>query len=142
MTTHTRADLDRLSSLARREFSHAHMSDTKWRKLFTAMDEAGVDLEQMIVKFIDVPEPKVMYFPSINALYQPYPWIDSFDFGPIELRSIEWMDIPAVARFPRLNNVPALETAQNLAAAEAVLLHLNCNFAATPGGLRVIGYSR
>jgi hypothetical protein len=105
------------------------------------MDDAGVGLAQMIVKFIDVSEPKVMVFPSISSLQPPIPWIDS-QFGPIELRSIEWLDIPAVARFPRPNNVPAREIAQNLSAAEAVLLHLNCNFVAFLGGLRVIGYSR
>ncbi|MCV9941045.1 hypothetical protein OIU35_32235 [Boseaceae bacterium BT-24-1] len=141
MTTHSQGDLDRLSALSRREFSHAHMSDTKWRKLFTAMDDAGVGLTQMIVKFIDVVEPKATTFPSINSLHPPVPWIDS-QFGLIELRSIEWLDIPAVALFPRPNNVPAREVAQNLAAAEAVLLHLNCNFMAVPDGLRIIGYSR
>ncbi|WP_377840856.1 DUF6678 family protein [Bosea sp. UC22_33] len=141
MATHSRADLDRLSSLARREFSHAHMSDTKWRKLFSAMDDAGVGLDQMIVKFIDVPEPKVMDFPSASSLHPPIPWVDS-QFGPIELRAIEWLDIPAVSRSPRPNNVPAREVAQDIAAAEAILRHLNCNFVALPTGLRVVGYSR
>lgn len=117
------------------------MSDTKWRKLFTAMDEAGIGLTQMIVKFIDVAEPKTTAFPSISSLHPPMPWIDS-QFGPIELRSIEWLDIPAVVRFRRPNNVPAREVPQNIAAAEAILQYLNCNFVAVPGGLRIIGYSR
>jgi hypothetical protein len=117
------------------------MSDTKWRKLFSAMDDAGVELDQVIVKFIDVPELKVMDFPSTSSLHPPMPWVDS-QFGPIELRAIEWLDIPAVARSPRLSNVPAREIAQDIAAAEAILRHLNCNFVASPTGLRVVGYSR
>ena len=42
MTVHTDEDLRRLARLARREFSLALMSDTKWRKLLAAVDEAGL----------------------------------------------------------------------------------------------------
>lgn len=118
------------------------MSDTKWRKLFTSIEEAGIGLSQMIVKFVDHPEPKVMNFPSVASLHPPKPYIDTPEFGPIELRSIEWLDIPAVARFPRPNKVPAREVAQDLASAGAVLDRLNCNAVSEPNSIRVIGYSR
>ncbi|WP_454887273.1 hypothetical protein [Sphingomonas oryzagri] len=48
---------------ARAQFSAAFMSDTKWRKAFRAIAEASVGVREMLVKFIDVDEPKRMRFP-------------------------------------------------------------------------------
>jgi hypothetical protein len=94
-------DLQRASGLARREFSHAHMSDTKWRRLFAALGEADLNLRQMVVKFVGVRDARVMAFPSTTALHPPRPYIDTGEFGPIELRAIEWLEVPAIARLAR-----------------------------------------
>jgi hypothetical protein len=92
MSVHTRAGLDRISRSARREFPHALMSDTKWRKLFRAVESAELGVSVMVVKFIDVAEPRVMRFPpSLNA---PYAYMDTIEFGPVELRAIQWLDLP------------------------------------------------
>ncbi len=97
MTIHKREELDRIGRLARREFSQALMSDTKWRKLFEAVGEAGLSSEQILVKFIESDEPKRMCFPDLAALHPPRPYVDTIEFGPIELRAIEWLPIPSFA---------------------------------------------
>ncbi|WP_379553097.1 DUF6678 family protein [Qipengyuania sp. DGS5-3] len=76
--------------LARENFRSAFMSDTKWRKLFNAIE--GQDIQQMNVKFIDVPEPRTMNFPPWLDCH--YAYMDSIEFGPVELRSIEWLELP------------------------------------------------
>lgn len=69
------------------------MSDTKWRKLLTAIGDAGLAVEQVIVKFIDVEEPQTIRFPP--SLACPHAYMDTIEFGPVELRAIQWLDIPA-----------------------------------------------
>ncbi len=54
----------------------------------------------MTVKFIDVEEVKNLRFPP--SLECPRPYMDTIEFGPVELRSIEWVsfraDIESIAR--------------------------------------------
>jgi hypothetical protein len=76
--------------LARTLFASALMSDSKWRKLFTAVRDKCDFLDRMIVKFIDVDEPKQMRFPP--DLQCPRAYMDTIEFGPVALRSIEWVE--------------------------------------------------
>ena len=68
MTERGRETLRRIGARARRGFSHAHMSDTKWRKLLCALDEAGFERAQIIVQSIDRPEPRVVTLAPRTAL--------------------------------------------------------------------------
>lgn len=90
MTVH---DPTKIGRLARERFSIALMSDTKWRKLFAAIEQAGLPARQMVVKFIDVEEPCALRFPP--SLACPHAYMDTIEFGPVELRAIEWLDLPA-----------------------------------------------
>ena len=87
MTTH---DATKTGKIARERFSVALMSDTKWRKLFSAVEELGSS--HMIVKFIDLEEPRQMRFPP--SLACPKAFMDTIEFGPVELRAIEWLELP------------------------------------------------
>ncbi|GLK54908.1 hypothetical protein JOD31_002068 [Methylopila capsulata] len=137
-------DAEKEGRRARRLFSHAHMSDTKWRKLFLAVADAGLNARQAIVKFIDVDEPRPMAFPTAGALHPPRPYIDTMEFGPIELRAIEWLEILAEAVTERRTpGTPPRREPQDLDGARAVIEKLGLFLLDdTPGGLRVIGYSR
>ncbi|WP_144400958.1 hypothetical protein [Novosphingobium sp. MBES04] len=66
------------------------MSDTKWRKLFAAIHVARPEIHEMVVKFIDVDTPRLMQFPP--SLSCPHPYMDTIEFGPTELRAIEWAE--------------------------------------------------
>jgi hypothetical protein len=79
--------------LAWRGFSAAFMSDTKWRKLLAAVRDAGLGLDEMTVKFVDVDEPRRMRFPP--SLSCPSAYMDTIEFGPVALRSIEWLELAA-----------------------------------------------
>ncbi|MEM6907295.1 MAG: hypothetical protein AAF494_01345 [Pseudomonadota bacterium] len=83
-------DPTKMSKLARERFSVALMSDTKWRKLFSAVGHLSSG--PMIVKFIDVEEPRQMRFPPSFAC--PMAFMDTLEFGPVELRAIEWLELP------------------------------------------------
>ncbi len=143
MTIHMREELERIGRQARRDFSQALMSDAKWRKLFAAIDDAGLAPEQAIAKFIDVPDPKAIHFPGRGALCPPWPYVDSFEFGPIELRAIEWLMIPRTARIPRDNNLPARSVEQDVEAIYDLVTTLGrYPLERSDDGLRIVGYRR
>jgi len=78
--------------LARERFSAALMSDTKWRKLIEAVAAAHPTQVLAGVKFIYVAEAKTINFPP--SLDCPLAFMDTIEFGPVELRAIEWLDLP------------------------------------------------
>ncbi len=92
MSVHGRRELERENRLIRRATRASLMSDTKWRKLFSALEASDLNLTQYIVKFVGVTDEKVMH--RHVGLYPPKPWIDSSPFGPVPLRSIEWLLLP------------------------------------------------
>jgi hypothetical protein len=61
-----------MGRLARTQFLSAFMSDSKWRKLFAAVRDAGAGVHEMTVKFIDVHEPCRMRFPPSLACPRAY----------------------------------------------------------------------
>ena len=143
MAVHTREQLESLNRLARRGFSHAFMSDTKWRKLFAILENPSLELVQMRVQFIDVEAPEPMKLPTIGTDHVPRPYLDTIEFGPVELRSIEWLEIPAVARLWRPHNVPAKEVSQDLGRLEACLARSGSFLVERSGeALRILGYRR
>lgn len=82
-------DFSKDGKLAKALFDTGLMSDTKWRKLFLAIATEQPDIQQMRVKFIDVADIKVMQFPP--SLAAPWAYMDTIEFGPVSLRSIEWV---------------------------------------------------
>ncbi|MGE7417048.1 DUF6678 family protein [Methylobacterium tarhaniae] len=142
MSIHTNADLRRVAARVRRDFSVAHMSDTKWRKLFGALREAAHGIRRR-VKFLDVAEPQDFGTPSSVRLHPPRPWIDTAALGPVELRAIEWLEVPAVVPEPRGRGIPYREIVQDLDAVAACLAALSrFPVERTGRGLRVTGYAR
>lgn len=78
---------------ARDLFGAAFMSDTKWRKLFEAVGQALPDVRLARVKFVDAGEARQMRFPpSVDC---PHAYMDTVEFGPTELRAIEWLEFDA-----------------------------------------------
>jgi hypothetical protein len=136
MTVH---DPAKIGHFARHRFSSASMSDTKWRKLIAAVQSAAPNTSQMKVKFIDVETPHVMRFPP--DLDCPYAYLDTIEFGPVEMRAIEWLEFPRTAKFQRSNNVPARLKEQDIdKAAEAIAALGQYPLEVTPEALRITGY--
>lgn len=78
---------------ARRTFAVANMSDTKWRKLIAAIARSHPDVDTMRIQFIDLGEVRTMRFPP--SLRCPWAYMDTIEFGPVELCSIEWLEVQA-----------------------------------------------
>ncbi|WHO39937.1 hypothetical protein PMI04_004910 [Sphingobium sp. AP49] len=143
MSIHTRQDLDRLSRFTRERFSHALMSDTKWRKLFVAVNESGWQASLVEVKFVDSDDAETRYmrWPGLNNSWAPPEWIDTAEFGPIELRSIEWLVIPTAVVTHGQAGLAQPGTLQNFTAIEAALNQVGeFPLEQTQNGLKITGY--
>jgi hypothetical protein len=120
------------------------MSDTKWRKLFDAVNDSGCVPISIEVKFVerDEPEERAMGWPRPNDFWGPPQWVDTPQFGPIELRSIEWLMIPAIAtRLPNEFGIRSPGVPQDLAAIKSALSGVGqFPLEESPEGLRIIGY--
>ena len=142
MSVHTHEDLERLSRLTRREFGHAHMSDTKWRKLFDAVAQSGWEPSLVQIKFVGTagPPERMMRWPTANSFWGPRQWVDTVEFGPIELRSIEWLLIPALVTVGQAAGRTGV--AQDLDAVMAAVSKVGrFPLERTAEGLKITGYS-
>lgn len=90
MTVH---DKEKSGRLVREMFPVALMSDTRWRQVIEWLDVEEPGLGRVLVKFIDVDQPREITFPP--GLQCPHAYMDTLEFGPVELRAIEWMQFPA-----------------------------------------------
>ena len=99
MPIHGPEELEREGRLVRRKTRASLMSDTKWRKLFAALDVSGLRFNRCIWKFVgrDDAVPGHMG----GGLHLSWPWIDTSVVGPTPLRSIEWLWIPRLTKWGR-----------------------------------------
>jgi hypothetical protein len=124
------------------------MSDTKWRKMFAALDRPDLELGQVIVKFIDVRVERRIRTPKAAALHPPRPYVDTTEFGPVLLRDIEWLEFPSIAEYPNPSpdgkgRVPSARVIQDLEKARSILAALaRFPIEQTERGFRVVGHVR
>lgn len=87
----TRAERERIHAKIRDTCSVSLMSDVKWRKLVSIVQTIP-SIDHYFLKSIRSPVdlPGHGYI-SGNA---PHAFIDTFSFGPIYLRAIEWLEFP------------------------------------------------
>jgi hypothetical protein len=119
------------------------MSDTKWRKVFAAMNGSDWLPSLVRVKFVDSesPEPRLMRLPCENSFWGPPQWVDTAEFGPVELRSIEWLTIPATVLTRSEAKGASSGMAQDFPAIRAALAKVGqFPLEDTPDGLRVHGF--
>jgi len=135
MTTHGRDELLRDDKIVLRQSRAALMSDTKWRKLIGALDRPDLRLTQCVWKIIGRDDEVTGHLPKGASLYLSRPWIDTLDFGPMSLRSIEWLLLPSFSE-------PG-HRRQDIEAAEQIISALgHYPLETEPRGVRVLGYLR
>ena len=138
----TRTKIGRMSSASL-------MSDTKWRKMFAALDRPDLELGQAIVKFISSKREHRISTPRRSSLHPPWAFIDTSEFGPFALRCIEWIEFPSVAEYEypttrtHSGRVPPKLVTQDIAKIRAILTSLgHFPIEQTERGLRIIGHVR
>lgn len=134
-------ELKRDRRAALRLYSASLMSNTKWRAVFSTLEDERLAIRQLVAKFVDVVEAKPMGLPLLHG---PDASVDSFEFGPLPLVGIEWIEVPAVAIFPRGNGNPAERYTQDIRRVRSALVAVGkcLPIYDTETGLRIIGHVR
>ncbi|MGA7329084.1 MAG: hypothetical protein WBX25_32495 [Rhodomicrobium sp.] len=114
---------DRLD--ARRNYSASLMSNTKWRALFQAIEDAGVEIRQITIKFVGIDDEKPIRWVSPNRISR---FLDTLEFGPVPLVGIEWLEFPNLATFPHHKNVRAAVFRQDTGAVRAAIESLGKHY--------------
>jgi len=139
-TVLTETERDRIHAAIRNTCSASLMSDTKWHKLFSVLET--------------IPSIKHYFLKSIRSAVEmlgiewlggeaPHAFTDTFSFGPIYLREIEWLEFPAFV--PRKVNGAILPGGhqQDLEALRRALDAVGeFPLEETSRGLRVVGHVR
>lgn len=121
------------------------MSDTKWRKLFLAVERLNLRLPLCRIKWIDGLNIRVLSTPVGYCLMCPRPFVDSVEFGPFELCSIEWLEFPrrVVQEGNWMGRRDGMIYVQDVEHAERALkLVARFPMELTESGLRITGHVR
>ena len=132
-------ELDKARRQVRGDYAASFMSSTKWREALAILGAMEPAIRQIVVKFVNANTPLPMQLPWLSASHN---FVDSLEAGPFPLLSIEWMEIPSLARFPRPNNVPAEEHIQDVTAIRGALERLGKKLPLenSPTGLKIVGH--
>jgi len=107
--------------MMRWEFKTSLMSNTKWRKLFLAVQRLQLGLPICKLKWIFSDVPETLHTPTSKTLYPPRPFIDSFEFEPFALCSIHCLEFPRVALYDGVGVGTGTTYVQNVERAEQAL---------------------
>ena len=137
-TVLTSTERERIHAAIRNTCSASLMSDTKWRKLLSALET--------------IPSIKHYFLKSISGAVEmhgqgflsgrgaPHAFMDTFSFGPIYLREVEWIEFPAIVS-KRADGIG--DHRQDLGALRRALNAIGeFPLEETSRGLRVIGHAR
>lgn len=126
---------------AAENYAASLMSNTKWRALFSALEEAGIDAA-CSVKFIgDEKEFEMAVHPG---LYPPHAYVDLWPLNVYPLVEIEWIEFRRVVRYRRDNNLPTNLVPQDIDAIRAAIESTRKRFPleASEDAIRIVGHVR
>jgi hypothetical protein len=130
---------EELKKLIKLKFEVSHMSNAKWRKLFTALDP--VEIRAAYWKFVDLDSEFQDRFIKSDALMDKFVDDTGLIVGPFAYRRIEWLEIPIIAKDPIEPKVPFLNFEQNIQQIEVILNSIgHFKILKTKRGLRIVGH--
>jgi len=74
------------------------MSNSKWRRLFLALEDAGLSDGRLSWKFVGRDEPVLGAAPTADCLGDAY--ISRASFAAFPYKEIEWVEVPGLAELP------------------------------------------
>ena len=130
---------EQLKKIIKRKFSASFMSNSKWKKLFVALQP--VELRQAYWKFVDLEQEFADLFVTEHNLMDQFIGDCGLHLGPCAYRRIEWVEIPHIGRDWITPSVPALSFKQDVEGALSVLEAIGkFEIERTDRGIRIYGY--
>ncbi|TWU32437.1 hypothetical protein Q31b_58370 [Novipirellula aureliae] len=115
----------------------SHMSNTKWRRVFMAIADEGVEQIHSHWKHIDSDHISIHYrMPQPHDLNEKR--FNDGAFQPYEYKWIEWIQIPHSV----FDNYHKLTYRQELASLETALVKSRANYISNGDGITIVAYNR
>ena len=128
-----------LKKLIKRKFNVSYMSNTKWRKVFTALEP--IKIQQAYWKFVDLDQEIRSAFITSHDLMEKYIGDYGVAVAPFAYRRIEWVEIPKTGINPQYEKIPFMNFTQDIETVENILTSLGkFEFEHTERGLRIYGH--
>ncbi len=96
------------------KFSYSCMSNAKWRKLFSVVNESNLELANCVWKLVGEPEPKNGFVPDYAQLGEDYVGDCGALNGPFEFKRIEWLKLPTRIGYKAYEKAPTQFKTQDL----------------------------
>ncbi len=121
-------------------FSCAHMSNSKWKKVFATLDTPDTNITQIILKLVGDKPPRRTWCPTSEDLEEKWVAEGNGEYSYF-YKEIEWITLPCKTIPYGFENVPAKHTDQDVDRAEELL---SCKgkllTERTDEGLKINGY--
>lgn len=122
-------------------FSYSCMSNTKWKKLFSVVNEGNLELANCTWKLVDEAEPKNGFVPDCAQLGENYVGDCGALNGPFEFKRIEWLKLPTTLGYRMYEKGPIQFRTQNLSYITEQLRAIgNFEIEVSSEGITVYGY--
>ena len=119
------------------KFSSRLMSNSKWQKLFSALDTKSIFIEQILLKKVSLEQPVLTYMPKTEDIETIWVSEGKNDCNYF-YKEIEWIEL--LYRIKKGQN-PYTYLEQTIAAVEPILNSIGkFEIAHTESGLRIYGY--
>ena len=96
------------------KFSYSCMSDSKWKKLFSVINQSNLELGYCVWKLVDDKEPTKGLIPDYSEIGEDYVGDCGALNGPFEFRRIEWLFVPKSIGFRSYKLAPMKFKTQDL----------------------------
>ena len=97
------------------KLSYACMSDAKWRKLFSVVNDSNLEISNCLWKLVGEPEARNGFVPDYDQLGEEYVGDCGALNGPFEFKRIEWLKLLFRFGYRPYENAPLQYKTQNLA---------------------------
>ena len=123
------------------KFSYSCMSNAKWRKLFSVVNESNLKLAHCIWQLVGNDEPKNGFVPDYSEIGEDYVGDCGALNGPFEFKSIEWLLIPNKFGFRSYESAPMQFKTQELSHLVDQLKSLGTfELETSADGIKIYGY--
>ena len=131
----------KVDRLIKTQFSHAFMSNAKWRKFFTLLDRPELNITQAVWKLVGKDTEIRGWFTKKDELQEDR--IDDHGAGPSFYKEIEWVEIVAVGIPLGCEGIPAKYWTQDIAGARSLLMESGMwEIEETERGIRIYGFKK
>ncbi|MCW8887324.1 MAG: hypothetical protein OQK12_19035 [Motiliproteus sp.] len=117
------------------------MSNSKWRKLFTAINVDSVPINQCSWKLVTEDKSLDGHLPNARYLSEDHVGDCGALSGPFLFQEIEWVLLPRVVSFQRYEHAPIEHLNQNIEALKTLIDETgNFEYEISIDGLKIYGY--